>query len=351
MLALATRSKFYIARSRRHPDDSDNPQRSAAASVNIASNRRMMADAVRSIAAPSVRSAARWMFAATISVRKGRGYGDQVELGNTTTPAARALIGASGPALCPLSGAGAAVPPASAPPCWRIVYVQMTSGGGDGPAIAAALHNVFYASVIFIAIAVWPFILASDASRAARQETNHQTTMLMAEIEAHRRTDLQSQQAQRELADARNVAKSKYARGMSHELRDAAERRAGLAPSYWRMITPPPRGLRHSVRVIRRSGDHLASLVDGLLDISMIEAGRLLVMKEEVQLPSFLEPARGHDAAAGARCRAGLHLLHTHQPAGQRLYRRKAAAPDLDQPALQCHPIYRRGQRHAAHIL
>ena len=99
-----------------------------------------------------------------------------------------------------------------------IVYVQMTSGGGDGPAIAAALHNVFYASVIFIAIAVWPFILASDASRAARQETNHQTAMLMAEIEAHRRTDLQLQQA-RELADARNVAKSKYVRGMSHELR------------------------------------------------------------------------------------------------------------------------------------
>lgn len=167
-----------------------------------------------------------------------------------------------------------------------IVYVQMTGGGGDGLAIGSALHNVFYASVIFIAIAVWPFILASDSSRAARQETNHQTAMLMAEIKAHRLTDLQLQQA-RELADARNEAKSKYVRGMSHELRTPLNAVLGYAQLLENESTLPE-SLRHSVRVIRRSGDHLASLVDGLLDISMIEAGRLTVMREEVQLTSFM---------------------------------------------------------------
>jgi nitrogen-specific signal transduction histidine kinase/DNA-binding NarL/FixJ family response regulator len=110
--------------------------------------------------------------------------------------------------------------------------------------------------------------------------------MLMAEIKAHRRTDLQLQQA-RELADARNEAKSKYVRGMSHELRTPLNAVLGYA-QLLENDSAMPDGLRHRVRVIRRSGDHLASLVDGLLDISMIEAGRLTVMREEVQLASFL---------------------------------------------------------------
>ncbi|HKX35460.1 MAG TPA: ATP-binding protein [Rhizorhapis sp.] len=168
-----------------------------------------------------------------------------------------------------------------------IVFVQMTSSpGADSAQIAAALHNVFYASMLLIAIAVWPFILANEASRAARQETSQQTAMLMAEIEAHRRTDQQLQQA-RELADSRNVAKSKYVRGMSHELRTPLNAVLGYAQLLENDKLLPDH-IRQHVRVIRRSSDHLAGLVDGLLDISMIEAGRLQVMKEEILLPAFL---------------------------------------------------------------
>jgi signal transduction histidine kinase/CheY-like chemotaxis protein len=168
-----------------------------------------------------------------------------------------------------------------------IVFVQMTSApGADSGQIATTLHNVFYAMVILIAIAVWPFILASESSRVARRETAHQTTMLLAEIEAHRHTDLQLQRA-RELADARNVAKSKYVRGMSHELRTPLNAVLGYAQLLESDRALPDK-VRHGVRVIRRSSDHLSSLVDGLLDISMIEAGRLQIMKDEVLLPDFL---------------------------------------------------------------
>lgn len=167
-----------------------------------------------------------------------------------------------------------------------LVYMQMTGGGADGAAIAPVLRNVFFASAILIAIAAWRFILAREASRAAQRETSHQTAMLLAEIKAHRRTDQQLQRA-RELADSRNVAKSKYVRGLSHELRTPLNAVLGYA-QLLEQDGALPDTMRHSVKVIRRSGDHLASLVDGLLDISMIEAGRLQVMKEEVQLPSFL---------------------------------------------------------------
>jgi signal transduction histidine kinase/CheY-like chemotaxis protein len=282
LLALATRSKFYIARSRRHPDDSDTTEIRCCVCEH-SFEPQDMADC-------PFYSGPICSLCCSLDVRCDDSCKEGARLGDQWNWLIQHLLPG------PLSGlldrrfarylALVLLFTCISAAMLAIVYVQMTSGGGNGPAIAAALHNVFYASVIFIAIAVWPFILASDASRAARQETNHQTTMLMAEIEAHRRTDLQLQQA-RELADARNVAKSKYVRGMSHELRTPLNAVLGYAQLLENDRTTPE-GLRHSVRVIRRSGDHLASLVDGLLDISMIEAGRLLVMKEEVQLPSFL---------------------------------------------------------------
>jgi signal transduction histidine kinase/DNA-binding NarL/FixJ family response regulator len=168
-----------------------------------------------------------------------------------------------------------------------MIYVQMTSGTETPHAlIGDTLHNVFYLLLIVAAIAVWPFILAKESSSAAREEAKHQTTMLLQEIEAHKRTDQELQKA-KELAEARSLAKSKYVRGISHELRTPLNAMLGYAQLLESNKTVPGH-LKHSVRVIRRSGDHLSSLVDGLLDISMIEAGRLQIYRDEVLLGEFL---------------------------------------------------------------
>ncbi|HXJ01286.1 MAG TPA: ATP-binding protein [Micropepsaceae bacterium] len=169
-----------------------------------------------------------------------------------------------------------------------MIYVQMTSGlDTQHTLVADTLHNVFYLLVIVAAIAVWPFILAKESSRAAREETKHQTAMLLQEIEAHKRTDLELQKA-KELAEARSLAKSKYVRGISHELRTPLNAMLGYA-QLLEANQAIPGNLKHSIRVIRRSGDHLSSLVDGLLDISMIEAGRLQIYRDEVPLAEFLD--------------------------------------------------------------
>jgi len=168
-----------------------------------------------------------------------------------------------------------------------MIYVQMTNGiETPRTLIADTLRNVFYLLLIVAAIAVWPFLLAKESSRAAREEAKHQTTMLLQEIEAHKRTDRELQKA-KELAEARSLAKSKYVRGISHELRTPLNAMLGYAQLLESNKTMPGH-LKHSVRVIRRSGDHLSSLVDGLLDISMIEAGRLQIYRDEVLLPEFL---------------------------------------------------------------
>lgn len=283
LLALVTRSRFYIARTGRIPD-SDDIEDVRCCVCEHGFEPQDMADC-------PFYSGPICSLCCSLDVRCDDACKDDARLGDQwhrlmerVTPTALAgLLDRRFPRYLSLVLLFSAISAA----ILAVVYVQMTSSLGiDGRQIAATLHNVFFASVIMIAIAVWPFILASESSRAARKEINHQTGMLMAEIEAHRRTDLQLQQA-RELADSRNVAKSKYVRGMSHELRTPLNAVLGYA-QLLENDKALPEQVRHSVRVIRRSSDHLASLVDGLLDISMIEAGRLQIVKEEIQLPAFL---------------------------------------------------------------
>jgi len=75
--------------------------------------------------------------------------------------------------------------------------------------------------------------------------------------------------------------------GMSHELRTPLNAIYGFA-----QILEGDRRLpanRHeAVRAIRRSSEHLAGLIEGLLDISKIEAGRLELNRVRVRLPDLL---------------------------------------------------------------
>jgi signal transduction histidine kinase len=45
--------------------------------------------------------------------------------------------------------------------------------------------------------------------------------------------------------------------------------------------------------VVRRSADHLSGLIDGILDISKIEAGRLYLSRDEVRVSEFLDQLVG----------------------------------------------------------
>ena len=45
--------------------------------------------------------------------------------------------------------------------------------------------------------------------------------------------------------------------------------------------------------MVRRSADHLSGLIDGILDISKIEAGRLYLSRDEVRLSEFLDQLVG----------------------------------------------------------
>ncbi len=67
-------------------------------------------------------------------------------------------------------------------------------------------------------VMAWLIVLAHESRRAAEAESARQTGMLMDEIDAHKRTDAALQKA-KEVAEAANVAKTRYIAGISHEIR------------------------------------------------------------------------------------------------------------------------------------
>jgi len=165
-----------------------------------------------------------------------------------------------------------------------LVFYQQVGRAGDTGEIADVLGSVFVGLMAAAGFAVWYFILARESQRAAEDESERQTGMLMEEIEAHARTDAQLQRA-KDAAEAANLAKSRYIIGMSHEIRTPLNAISGYAQLIER---DPERPVGDAIRVIRRSSTHLADLVDGLVDVSRIENGSLRISRDQVNLVDLL---------------------------------------------------------------
>lgn len=161
----------------------------------------------------------------------------------------------------------------------------------DAPETAALLETtlwkVFFLLVIITGVVSWLFVLAHESRVVAQEESQRQTRLLMEEIEAHELTD-QALQTAKEQADAANLAKSRYLSGISHELRSPLNAVLGYA-QLLEKANDIPTSRKDALGVIRRSGEHLADLIEGLLDISKIEAGRLDLHQDQVRLSSLLE--------------------------------------------------------------
>jgi signal transduction histidine kinase/CheY-like chemotaxis protein len=167
-----------------------------------------------------------------------------------------------------------------------LIYQQY---GNADPAqretIATTLWLVYFALLFVSGVMAWLIVLAHESRRAAEAESARQTSMLMDEIDAHKRTDTALQKA-KEVAEAANIAKTRYIAGISHEIRTPLNSIYGYAQLLERGTAGPS---ENAVRVIRRSAEHLADLIDGILDISKIENGILRLNRDKVPLAEFLD--------------------------------------------------------------
>ncbi len=171
-----------------------------------------------------------------------------------------------------------------------LVLISLQAAGSGAAARALIDRTLLTAfAILFIVAGVlaWFFVLAHESRRAAEDESGRQTALLLREIEAHERTDAELQRA-KEVAEAANLAKSRYVVGLSHELRTPLNAVLGYAQLLER-DGDSQATRRNGVRVIRRSAEHLSSLIDGLLDIAKVEAGRLRIARDEVRLHDLLD--------------------------------------------------------------
>jgi signal transduction histidine kinase/DNA-binding NarL/FixJ family response regulator/purine-cytosine permease-like protein len=158
-------------------------------------------------------------------------------------------------------------------------------------ALGAGFLKLYAVLVVIAAVLCWWLVLNGESRRVAQEESNRQTALLMREIDAHRKTDIELQAAKL-AAERANLAKSRYVTGISHELRTPLNSILGYAEMLQHDPSIPA-GRRDAVAVIRRSGDHLLSLVDGLLDIARIESGKLALDIDELRFPEFLAQTVG----------------------------------------------------------
>ena len=150
-----------------------------------------------------------------------------------------------------------------------------------------ALLSLYFILVIIFGVISWLFLLTQESREIAQHESNNQTMRLIQEIEAHEVTDKELQSA-KDLAERANQAKSRYLTGISHELRTPLQSISGYAQllSEQRDINDfQSKGLT----TIRRNSEYLADLIEGLLNISKIEAGRLDLNRNRIFFPDLLD--------------------------------------------------------------
>lgn len=155
------------------------------------------------------------------------------------------------------------------------------------PALKSAYIKVFAALIFASGIIAWWLVLTTQSRRVAQEESNRQTGLLMREIQLHEQTDAELQLA-RKVAEDANKAKSRYITGISHELRTPLNSILGYAQLLDNDPTIPA-NRKQAIRVVRRSGEHLLSLIEGTLDIARIESGKLTFENKLIHFPEFID--------------------------------------------------------------
>ena len=130
--------------------------------------------------------------------------------------------------------------------------------------------------------------LVLSATIAEREQAQTSLRRMNAELEnrvAERTAQLATA---KEKAEVANLAKSTFIANISHELRTPLNAILGFTQIMTRSQTLPGEH-QENVNIITRSGEHLLTLINNVLDLSKIEAGRTTLNQKNFDLYCLLE--------------------------------------------------------------
>ncbi len=118
-----------------------------------------------------------------------------------------------------------------------------------------------------------------------------QNKELLYEIAQRKRTEKELQQA-KNAAENASLAKNVFLANMSHELRTPLNAILGYAEILERQKNITEKQ-KDELRIIFQSGQHLLTLINDILDISKIEAGKLEIYPTSIAFSNFIEAVVG----------------------------------------------------------
>ncbi len=168
-----------------------------------------------------------------------------------------------------------------------VFYAQQGKSAAELALISGTLWQVFFLLLLLTGVLIWLYVLAQKSARFALREMQSQAELLTREVKAHEATAIELAQA-RDAANAANQAKSRYLSGVSHELRTPLNTIFGYAQLMENNDRLDDKN-RKIATVIRRSSEHLSDVIEGLLEISKIEARKLDLHRDAVDLRALIQ--------------------------------------------------------------
>ena len=100
-------------------------------------------------------------------------------------------------------------------------------------------------------------------------------------------------QSAREAAEKANRAKSEFLSSMSHELRTPLNAVLGFAQLMASEVPAPPAHQQRSIDQILKGGWYLLRLINEILDLAMIESGKVTMSQEAMSMSDVLQDCKG----------------------------------------------------------